>query len=90
MSRLLMSDIYSLAIVVFELLMEEEPYEGLSLLQLQEHVGRGRMQPPLDSIILTRPVIDILERSWDVSASQRPTALEFMTEWSQLLTLFNN
>ena len=88
MSRLLMSDIYSLAIVVFELLMEEEPYEGLSLLQLQEHVGRGRMQPPLDSIILTRPVIDILERSWDVSASQRPTALEFMTEWSQLLTLF--
>ena len=90
MSQLLMSDIYSLAIVAFELLMEEEPYEGLDLLQLQEHVGRGRMRPPLDSKILTRPVIDILQRSWDVSASQRPTALEFMIEWSQNSTLFNN
>ena len=90
MSQLLMSDIYSLAIVAFELLMEEEPYEGLNLLQLQEYVGRGRMRPPLDSKILTRPVIDILQRSWDVSASQRPTALEFMFEWSQNSTLFNN
>ena len=89
-SQLLMSDIYSLAIVVFEVLMEEEPYEDFNLLQLQEHVGRGRMRPPLNSEILTQPVIDILQRSWDVSASQRPTALEFMTEWSEILTLFNN
>ena len=89
-SQLLMSDIYSLAIVAFELLMEEEPYKDLSLLQLQEHVGRGRMRPRLDSAILTWPVIDILQRSWDVSASQRPTALNFMIEWSQILTLFNN
>ena len=90
MSQLLMSDIYSLAIVVFELLMKEEPYEYLNLLQLQEHVGRGRRRPTLDSAILTRPVIDILNRSWDVSASQRPTATEFIIEWSQIYTLFNN
>ena len=90
MSQLLMSDIYSLAIVVFELLMKEEPYEYLNLLQLQEHVGRGRRRPTLDSAILTRPVIDILKRSWDVSASQRPTATEFIIEWSQIYTLFNN
>ena len=90
MNQLLMSDIYSLAIVVFEVLMEEEPYEDFNLLQLQEHVGRGRMRPPLNSAILTQPVIDILQRSWDVSASQRPTALEFMIEWSEILTLFNN
>ena len=89
-SQLLMSDIYSLAIVVFEVLMEEEPYEDFNLLQLQEHVGRGRMRPPLNSEILTQPVIDILQRSWDVSALQRPTALEFMIEWSKTLTLFNN
>ena len=89
MNQLLMSDIYSLAIVVFELLMEEEPYEGLKILQLQEHVGRGRMRPPLDSAILSWPVIDILKRSWDMSASQRPTATKFIIEWSHL-TLFNN
>ena len=61
-----------------------------SSFESQQHVGRGRMRPRLDSAILTWPVIDILQRSWDVSASQRPTALNFMIEWSQILTLFNN
>ena len=60
MSHFLLPNIYSLAIVVFALLMEEEPYEDLNLLQLQEHIGKGRIRPPFDSKILTQPVIDIL------------------------------
>ena len=63
MTQLLQTDIYSLAVVVFEVMTEEEPFEGLSVKQLETNVGKGTMQP--ESSKLSQSVDDLLTRCWD-------------------------
>ena len=87
MTQLLRTDIYSLALVVFELLAEEEPFEGLNLMQLQANVGRGDLRPCASEISLSGQVLKLLERCWDGEASKRPTAVEFNREWSRITVL---
>ena len=82
MSQLLMADIFSLAIVAFEVVAEEEPFEGLSVRQLETNVGRGGLRP--STIKLSQPLSTLLASSWDGSASKRPTAEEFYTEWNKI------
>ena len=89
MSELLMTDIYSLAIVVFELLTEEEPYLSLNRRQLEVHVGRGSVRPTSDDVIFSRPVADLLKRCWDARATARPTAIEFRQTWIKIDVLFS-
>ena len=85
MSQLLMADIYSLAIVAFEVVAEEEPFEGLSVKQLETNVGRGDLRPSTTK--LSQPLSDLLKNSWDGSASNRPTAEEFYTKWDKISNL---
>jgi tRNA A-37 threonylcarbamoyl transferase component Bud32 len=87
MVQLLRTDIYSLSLVVFELLTEEEPFEGLNYIQLQANVGRGSLRPCAPDIKLSRQVLRLLERCWDGDASKRPTAVEFNREWSSITVL---
>ena len=87
MEELLQTDIYSLALVVFELLAEEEPFEDLNLMQLQANVGRGSLRPCASEVKLSHQVLKLLERCWDNTASKRPTAVEFNREWSGITVL---
>ena len=87
MAQLLQTDIYSLALVVFELLAEEEPYEGLNYPQLQANVGRGSLRPYASDVKLSRRVLRLLERCWENDAPKRPTAVEFNREWSGITVL---
>ena len=87
MAELLQTDIYSLALVVFELLAEEEPFEDLNLMQLQANVGRGSLRPCASEVKLSHQVLKLLERCWDDAASKRPTAVEFNREWSSITVL---
>ena len=87
MTQLLRTDIYSLALVVFELLAEEEPFEDLNLMQLQANVGRGNLRPCASEVNLSGQVLRLLERCWDGEASKRPTAVEFNREWSRITIL---
>ena len=89
MSQLLKTDIYSLAVVVFELLSEEEPYLSLNRRQLEVHVGNGSVRPTSDDVIFSRPVADLLKRCWDARATARPTAIEFRQTWIKIDTLFS-
>ena len=83
MTQLLQTDIYSLAVVVFEVMTEEEPFEGLSVKQLETNVGKGTMQP--ESSKLSQSVDDLLTRCWDRVAIKRPTAAEFEEAWTNIV-----
>ena len=83
MTQLLQTDIYSLAVVVFEVMTEEEPFEGLSVKQLETNVGHGTMQPV--SSKLSQAIDDLLTRCWDRVAINRPTAAEFEEAWRTIV-----
>lgn len=81
-TQLFQADIYSLAIVVFEVMAGEEPFQGLSILQLQTNVGRGEMRPITSN--LPKPIADLLAKCWAKDAAQRLTASEFQTEYKSV------
>lgn len=81
--QLLQADIYSLAIVVFEVMTEEEPFEGLSIKQLETNVGHGNMRPT--STELSPSLEDLLSKCWDSDATKRLTAAEFQEQWNSIL-----
>ena len=87
--QLFLADIYSLSIVVFEVVVEEEPFPGLSVRQLEKNVGHENLRPTLTAAV-TQPVENLLKRCWNDSASTRPTADEFQRIWSGIIELYND
>ena len=81
--QLFQTDVYSLAVVVFEVVAEEEPFEGLNVRQLEANVGRGDLRPSA-AVALAQPVTDLLQRCWDGSAFKRVTVAEFQARWSNI------
>ena len=73
------ADVYSLAIVVFEVMAEEEAFQDLSIMQLQRNVGCGEMRPP--TCDLSKRLVDLLAKCWAKDGAKRLTALEFKEEW---------
>ena len=87
--QLFPADIYSLSIVVFEVIVEEEPFPGLSVRQMEENVGRGNLRPTLP-VAVTRTVENLLKRCWNDSAYTRPTADEFQRIWRGIIKLYSD
>ena len=87
MSGLMMSDIYSLSLVIYEILVEEEPYEDFGLLQLIENVGRGSTRPSLEDMSLTTAVKELLKKGWDCTPSRRPDIVDFLRDFSGIREL---
>ena len=86
-SQLFPTDIYSLAIVVFEVIVEEEPFDGLNLKQLERHVGNGDLRPISENTAINLSVKVLLDRCWDAEALSRPKAKEFQEKWKHLRAL---
>ena len=86
-TQLLKADIYSLAIVVFEVVAQEEPFEGLSVRQLEAQVGRGNLRPTSD-VVISEQVSSFLTSCWDTSAANRPTATQFLEKWDKITDLY--
>ena len=84
-----LADVYSLSIVVFEILAEETAFGDLNIKQLEENIGRGNLRPSLPTT-LTQPVENLLKCCWDVDASKRPTAAEFKTIWVGIMELYKD
>ena len=85
--QLLKTDIYSLAVCVFEVVTEEEPFYGLTLRQLEAQVGHGSLCPTSD-IALSEQLSALLRSCWDSNAKNRPTATQFVGMWKNITTLF--
>ena len=80
--QLCQADIYSLAIVVFEVMAEEEAFQGLSVMQLQANIGHGEMRPSTSK--LSKPMEDLLAKCWAKDAAKRLTASEFQADWNNI------
>ena len=81
------SDIYSLSIIIFELLLVEEAYDGLNVVQLREKVVKRKYRPTSKrefSGCFSQPLARLLNRCWDGCAANRPSAAEFQQEWSRI------
>ena len=89
MAQLFQADIYSLAVVVFEVVTGEEPFEHLDLnvRQLEANVGHGSLRPT-STVAMSKPVEQLLNQCWDGSASKRPTIEEFQAKWSNFTVLY--
>ncbi len=82
------ADIYSLCLVTYQVLVEEEPFENLNLHQLVENVGRGDLRPNLKEANMAEVVKRLLERGWIKKAADRPDINRFLKEWSDIDKVF--
>ena len=87
MSQLFQADVYSLAVVAFEVVVEEEPFDGLNVKQLEANVGRGDLRPT-STVALSQQLSDLFNSSWDDCASKRPKAAEFSKKWNSISDLY--
>ena len=83
-AQLLKSDMYSLSLVMYEILIEEEPFEDLSNLQLVENVGRKNLRPLLEETELTESIKQLIMRGWNKTADYRPSIHKFSEDLSQI------
>ena len=74
--QMMMADIYSFGLVIWEVLSEEEPYEELNVHQLRLQVGFGDMRPLIDGMIEDVDIILIrfIQSCWSKDPVERPTA----------------
>ncbi len=82
MSGLMMSDVYSLSLMMYEILVEKEPYENFDRFQLVENVGRGSTRPSLEGTSLTTAVKELLVKGWDRTPSSRPVVARFSSDFA--------
>ena len=82
------TDIYSLGIMMHEILSMQEPFKGISREMLTRNVcGGGR--PPLDQLPIDMPpaVRALMEKCWDGDRDHRPSAAECLSIMSYTLSV---
>ena len=85
-SQLFPTDVYSLAIVVFEVFTEEEPFDGLNLNQLERQVGNEGLRPTSENNTpIDDSVKELLYECWDRVPPNRPKAKDFQEKWKHLM-----
>lgn len=78
---LMMSDIYSYSLVVFEVICEDEPFYNLNYQQLKKQVGELYLLPDIPPDISINPSVFLLmKKCWDRDVSKRPTAKQFVDQ----------
>ncbi|CAC5425745.1 unnamed protein product [Mytilus coruscus] len=75
---LMMSDMYSYSLIVFEVSCEEEPFYKLNYPQLRKQVGELGLTPEIPhDVSLHSNVLSLLNKCWDREPRRRPTAKLF-------------
>lgn len=71
----LAADVYSFAIVIYEVITREYPYKGKSSDEISVQVTRNHLRPSLTSLPRTCPpqLIDIMKLCWDSDYTRRPS-----------------
>jgi len=80
LKEMMMADMFSCALVVFEILFEEEPFAELNAAQLRKQVGERGMRPqlPTQGLTVNTMLGEQLSKCWDVKPTNRPTAKGFL------------
>ncbi|XP_055863175.1 uncharacterized protein LOC106079462 isoform X2 [Biomphalaria glabrata] len=72
--QLMKADIYSLGLVILELLLETIAFEDLSLLQLRKQVGENGLKPEIPDSFLKEELEETLCKCWCTDPNDRPNA----------------
>jgi len=81
-----MADVYSFGIVLWEVLMREQPYAGKSAPQIAVAVIRDDIRPTLNHVADNeRPYVDLMTSCWDRDPIKRPVFLDVMNSIQQML-----
>ncbi|CAC5403485.1 unnamed protein product [Mytilus coruscus] len=85
-----MADMYSLSLICYEVVFEDEPFYNMSLTQLMKQVGEQGVTPdipnekPIDDNLL-----DLITSCWNKDATLRPSALKFAEKLSSIACIYN-
>merc|ERR1719174_1833779 len=71
-------DIYSFAIVSWEMYKRKRPFQGYKAYQLMEEVFRNQLRPamPMDTNVCPRGLQKLIRKCWHQEPSERPSAKE--------------
>ncbi|XP_021351235.1 serine/threonine-protein kinase HT1-like [Mizuhopecten yessoensis] len=85
-AAMMRADVYSLGLVVFEIISEDEPFDSLNAKQIERHVGNGEERPVFGSDI-DENVEENVKTCWSRDPSLRPSAPSFsdsVEKWESL------
>ena len=84
LENIMMADVYSFSLVVYETVMEEEPYEDLSPSQLTKNVGYGDLRPPVEELEKNPALVGFLTCGWSKVPLERPNIKRFNEDWKKI------
>ena len=76
------SDVFSFAMVMYELLTLEAPFDGLDRGTVRDKVMSGE-RPPLP-VVLPRPYLTLIESCWCAAPEKRPSFTEVVSKLQRL------
>lgn len=90
------SDMYSLALVAYELLTEQAPYEDIAAVQMQAQVGNKGVRPAWpreandasSSAYVPAAARAIIEQAWTQDPSRRISAEQMLRRWMEVAQQF--
>ncbi|XP_063438657.1 uncharacterized protein LOC134719596 [Mytilus trossulus] len=89
LESLKMADIYSLSLIGFEVVFEEEPFYNLNLTQLMKQVGEQGVTPDIpDEVPVDENIINLIKSCWNRDATGRPSAKQFTDKLSLIRYIY--
>ncbi|KAH0788075.1 TKL family protein kinase [Histomonas meleagridis] len=82
-------DVYSFAILLWEMLTEETPFEGLTLFQIMLGVTQNNQRPPLPDDV-PDGLRQLIENCWENDPKDRPTFSEVFQSFKNHEAFFEN
>lgn len=83
------ADIYSLALVMFEVVFEEEPFYDYSLQQLIKYVGKYGVSPEVpDTPAADEDIVEVIKMAWSFQPEDRPQIAQLCDEIKTLKTIY--